>query len=274
MQNKLFLPVTFFVLSLSFGSAFNSSCVGQQEELKVVGVRIVGEGYGKTQYGSELRAFNWEPGTNVAILLSHPSGGLIEIDQEKSVISKWTDDKDRNVLTKKSKFSGKSFEIGSADISKDGKAALLEISTASLPQKGTTSMKIEGELHVSAGSKTKMEKSKEISLKKGTKFELAGLKFKVGSSGKPQWGDNPFAVKFSYSGTNESLKALKFFAADGKPLKSTGLGSMSSNFGGKVNTEKEFGFPKKLDKLIVGVETWTDRSVKKVPLKLDVTLGF
>lgn len=273
MQNSFLSLVTFFVLSLLFVSAFDSSCAAQQADVNVVGVRVTGEGYGKTSYGAELRPFNWSPGTTVVVLLKQPSGGLVEIDSDKSVISKWIDDKNQNLMGKKPEFGRKVVDIQN-DISKDGKAAMIEITTGSIPKQGATSMTIEGELNVSSGSKTKTEKSSVISIKKGTKFELAGLKFKVKSAGKPKWGKNPFSINLNYTGTNDSLKGLKFFSADGKPLKTKDLGTSTSNFNGNISVTKEVSFAAKADKMIVGVETWTDKSVKKIPLKLEVSLGF
>ena len=70
MKNCILSLAMFFVLSLSFGSAFDSSCAAQEAGVKVVGIRTVGEGYGKTDYGAELRPFNWEPGTTIVVLFS------------------------------------------------------------------------------------------------------------------------------------------------------------------------------------------------------------
>ena len=276
MRNSSLSLVTFFVLSLSFGLAFDSSCAAQQSDVKVVGVRVVGEGYGESEYGSaELRPFNWSSGTTVCVLLNYPSGGLIEIDEKKSVVSKWTDNKDRSVMTKKSKFSGKVVELSSSGISEDGKAAMIEITTGSLPEKGATSLKIVGEVHVASGSKTKTEKSAVTAMKKGTKFEFAGLKFKVNSAGKPKWGNDKYSIELNYSGKADALKKIVFFTKDGKPLKANPLANSSfSSFGKKVQSTAEFGFPKPVDKLIVGAEFWTDRSSQKIPLEFEVSLGM
>jgi len=53
-------------------------------EVSVAGLRIVGEAYGEDN-GMGLRAFNWNPGSYLALLLVHEDGGLIDFDANASI---------------------------------------------------------------------------------------------------------------------------------------------------------------------------------------------
>ena len=87
--------------------------------VSVGGLRVVGPGIGES--GSEQRPFNEGTGTTIVLLVKAPKGtGIVDLDNDGSVIDTVSDDKGTNLLEDAS--------FGSfPEVVKDGSAALIEM---------------------------------------------------------------------------------------------------------------------------------------------------
>ena len=66
-------------------------------QVSATAIRVVGPGLGAN--GSELRPFNEQPGTTVALSVQAPRGsGIVEIDDDASKIEAFSDDKGQSLL--------------------------------------------------------------------------------------------------------------------------------------------------------------------------------
>lgn len=249
--------------------------LAQKAAVEAKGIRIVGEGYGKTEFGAELRPFNWSPGTSIALLVLHSAGGLIEIDEDASKFTQFTDDKGTKLDAKKSKFGNNAVNISFPKISKDGKAALVELGVDGLPAKGASSISVKGEIAAVTGSKKKTEKSVAIGLKKGQKITVGKYKFEVSKVAKPQFGEDPLEITLDVKGGDlDKVAKFQFLKPDGTPIKTSDSGSSTMSFGKLKSVSKSFRIGEKATKAILSLELWLDRKAVKIPVDVKVSVGF
>ncbi len=268
--------VCFLCLLLFITSAGILSAAGVSVQVR--GLRIVGPGMGKDN--QELRPFNWTEGTDLAVLVVKPGGGLISFDDDKSTLKAFIDNKGTNLLEKKKSGSGSSFSFGRAgfehspSFSKDRTACLIEIQGKRVPAKGATAIMATGTLVFNCGSKTKTFTQKDLSFKKGTKVKAGPVQFTIKEVGKPQWGDAAMAVTFEAKQDISAIKEISFLDAQGKKIPAERGGSSTTRFGGSVTIEKAYNFKTKREGATVVITCWTDMKAVSVPFKIQTSVGL
>jgi len=244
--------------------------------VEVRGLRIVGPGIGKDKM--ELRPFNWMEGTEIAVLVKKPDGGIIGFDKESSELKFLVDDKRTNLLEKPGKKARFSFEKGGFGsfpaISKDGKACLIEIEGKRTPAAGATSVSAEGIIILQCGSKTKKFKHENAVLQAGTKINAGKIPFTINKVGKPGWGKAEMAVTLHSDQDLSNIKEIRFLDTDGNDLKAASGGTSTSRFGNKISIDKSFNFKKKIGEATIEITYWMDMKNVSVPLKLKTSVGI
>jgi len=243
--------------------------------VEVCGVRIVGGGYGKTKYGPELRAFNWTPGTTIAVLVQNPGGGLLKLDRKASKLKTLADDKGTNLLkmSKASAFGAPGFGM-SSDIGKDGKACMAEFVSEGIPAKGATGIIASGTMVFRCATKKKTFTHKNVALKPGSEIKAGAVVFKIMKADKPKWGKSELEVTLKTNTDISNIAAIRFLDAAGKEIPSKGAGSSTMRMGGRVTVEKGFRFKKKVAVATVAIDYWMDMKTLKVPFDLKATIGL
>lgn len=263
-------------LMMLFG--FAVSVASAQVDLSVIGLQVVGDGYspagGDRKMNQELRAFNWSKGTKVALLLKSQGKAIVALDEDGSKISVFGDDQGTDFTKMKGKFGREGVGFGFPRVSEDGKALLAEVATSGIPKKGSKVVVLKGELLVSVASKSALKKSEVVELKKGAELTVGKYTFKVEKVGKPDWGDAALAISLKSPVDHKEFKGIVFYDAEGKEIESEQAGSGSMGMFGKRTYTVSFNFMKKIDKIIMGVEQWTDLEVIKVPIDLKVGAGL
>ncbi|HRX86935.1 MAG TPA: DUF1573 domain-containing protein, partial [Phycisphaerae bacterium] len=153
------------------------------------GLRVVGEGYGGD---NGLRPFNWAPGVTVALMVTAPDGGLIELDDDACKMEKLVDDKGTNLLVDP-QYSRAGIS-GMADVSDDGKALLAEINGGGVPVKGASSIHAVGAIAVRCAKEKKSHKAENVAVKADEKAAAGPVTFTLKEVGKPDWGDKPLRI--------------------------------------------------------------------------------
>ncbi|MFT6862941.1 MAG: hypothetical protein ACJAVK_001502 [Akkermansiaceae bacterium] len=273
MRASLFsmtVSLLFFGMALGVASG--------QLDVSVAGLQVVGEGYtpevADKEMFQELRAFNWKAGTKVALLVKSKGKTIIGMDEEGSTVTVFSDDKGTDFTKVKRRFSNKSVGFGFPRLSEDGKALMAEVETAGIPQKGSQSIILKGELLVSVASESSLSKSVVTEVKKGAKLTVGKQSFEVAKAGKPDWGDDPWSIELKSNVSHKDFKAFKFYDAKGEEIKADQNGSGSMGMFGKRSYTVTFNLAKKVEKIILGLDGWTDLEVVKVPFEVTVNAGL
>ena len=241
--------------------------------VKVAGLRVVDAGEGKGFGG--LRAFNWTQGTSVALMVSVPAGGLIEFDHTASKLDKMVDDKGTDLLKGKGdmNFSSAGFSM-MAQMSKDGKAAMVDADGPSLPAKEAREISIAGTMVFQRATGRETLQQENVALKQGEKIKAGKIAFEIIKAGKPDWSNAPMQITLSANQDCTSIAAIRFLDAAGKEIEAEPAGGSTMRMMGKVVVEKNFNFPAKIDKATVAIEYWKDMTDLKVPFSLKASVGL
>ncbi|MEK7469098.1 MAG: hypothetical protein AAB074_17125 [Planctomycetota bacterium] len=276
-MKKILVAVSLVVcLTLSVRSEDPPQGTEPVQKVRACGLQIVGKGYGAADDNDSLRPLNaFGSGTSVALLVTPGAGTLIQILTEECKVMKFVDDKGTDLLKGDMRFGEPGFSFG-AQISKDGKAAMMEVRGPGLPSPEATSFTLEGTtaFMVSATGKTETVKAENAEMKKDAKFTAGTMTFTVREAGKPQWGEDPLAIDISCKTSLEALKSVKFLDANGKEIESNRNSTSRESFGGDTTWAMSFTLKQNVEKATVVIESWADAKKLFVPVILKVKLGF
>ncbi|MFH0939824.1 MAG: hypothetical protein V1899_11195 [Planctomycetota bacterium] len=241
--------------------------------VEVSGLRIVA-----LTENAAVRAFDWSSGTSVALLVKSPSGGLVQFDSKNSVLSKFTDDKNNDLLTKSAqKKDAISSNVGFSMLSKistDGKACALEINGQNVPTKGAAAIKLEGVIAMLTATKKKEYAMKDMPIRNGSKITADNLEIVIQKVSKPEWGDEQLSLTFRATRELDEVAEICFFKADGTEIKSRRVGSSKIGVLGSLTVEWNYNLTEKVDTATIKVFVWTDLQQKKTPFNLTVNVGL
>ena len=254
-------------LSLSVG-------VTTADDVSVAGIRVTGDGYGKTQFGAELRPFSWTSGTSIALLISRPEGGLIDFSDDKSKVATVVDDTGNRLDEGESKFGQPPARFAMGTVSKDGKAGMIELTTLGRPAADAKSITASGTLVLVTGTSQETRKSKPFKLAKGTKVEVGDLSFEITTTGKPRFGRGEAAISLRTKQSIDTVAEWELLKTDGTAVESRAGATMRMGFAGNTTTDKELILDQQLEEGILLLKVWTDRKEVEVPIDLTVAVGF
>jgi hypothetical protein len=242
--------------------------------VSVAGVQVVAKEYQEEGSKEELRAFNWSPGLNIALLLKSDDKAIVGFDKEKSSLSRFGDDKGQDFLKLEKRFSDRAFSFGMEQESESRKALMTTLESDALPASGATRITLAGELVLSLASKSELKKSEKAAVKKGQKLVVAGETFTIKDAEKPEWGEGKLEITLESSVDLKSFRRVVFYGADGKELESErGMWSSMGMFG-KKTYQTSYRFKVKPEELVMGLDVWTDLEVVKVPVDLKIGVGL
>lgn len=268
MTNRLFLWMLLLAAPLA----------AQDTTTAKVKAEVTGIHVNKAPYqGDQDLAPNMEPapGTKLSVLLTVPNGGIIRMDEHKSKLTKFSDDKGTNLLAAKAaKESFFNSPIGSfPKITKDQKGCLVELQAMTTPAAGARTLEVEASVSLAVGSDQETVKQEKVEAKKDGAFKAGGIEFKITEAGKNTFGDDPMKIGLE---SKEGLKIAKirFLDAGGKEIESR-LGSRGSmSFGGDATYSWEYTLKQMATTVTVEVTLWKKVTIVDVPVKLSVSLGF
>jgi hypothetical protein len=212
--------------------------------------------------GSDFSAkpFNADNGTSLVLWVKMPAGqGLIEIDEDESVLESVTDDKGSNIGGKFGSFP---------DEFKDGSGGTIEIESSGFAAAGATAILAEGTLAVTASTGTRKTRVAKVSLQDNAKFTLGKTPIVV-SDVQTQDESQTFTLKLPRSVMNE-IKDVAFLDAKGQPIEGSRTGS------GYMNDAAEMQLTVKTTAKTVTLEfeMWQGLRAIKVPFKVKAGLGL
>lgn len=232
--------------------------------VKLAGIQAVYDDGAKEFDG--FKTYNSEKGLGVTLIVRSPDKTMVAFDDEKASLKIGGADA-------KCRFFG-----GDMAFSKDRLALKLEFTTEGqhkVSSDGT--LKILGEIPITLATGKEETRSEAFPVSTGTMVKFPegnnGLPaFKVKSSGKPKWGDDPFEIELNTDIKPESFAGIRFYTKDGQPVESKRGSTSWMSFGGKGSGSVTYSFKAAQSDLILAVESWTGKEEKK--LKVDLSAGL
>ena len=206
------------------------------------------------------KPFHSDNGTTLVLWVKMPAGqGLIEIDEDTSLLQKFADDKGTNIGGKFGSFP---------EEFKDGTGGIIEIRSSGFPASGATALVAEGSLSMTVATGTRKTRVPTVQLKNDAKFMLGSTSItvaEVATDGE----DQTFTLKLPRQ-VMTSIKNVAFFDAKGAPLD----GHRTSS--GYMNDNAEMGFSVKtpLKTFTLEFEAWQGLKTIKVPFNVKAGLGL
>lgn len=206
-----------------------------------------------------------KPVTLAMIIISGDKKKIVSINRDKSKLENFGD----NVGTKM-KAGLEHFP----KIAKDGSAAVIDISGDKPLARGAELIVAKGTIQLSVASKTNAKRSKLVAVRKGSKVDLGkNFAFEISDAGKPDWGEDPLSITLKISRDIPEVAKVRFFDEEGEQIEASQAGSSRGGFFGKVTVTRDYNLKRKVGKVFVEMDIWTDLEEKTVPFDLKVGVG-
>lgn len=242
-----------------------ATAIRAESPVEVVGVQIIQKAYGSEN--NKLVPFNsFKTGLEIALGFTVKDSGIIAIDEDNSVLTKFTDDKGTNLIVKEFGRQGFGSFPRKSD---DGKIGLISVTSSKLPADGATKVLATGKIAVTTASTKKAERTKVIALKKGAAFTLGKINFKISDL---DIDDDSVKLTLETSDSLEALAEVRFIGEGNTKLEADNNGSGSFGFGGKTTYSKSYSIKGKAASVILEGDIWQDAKKVEIPFDLEVTL--
>jgi len=231
---------------------------GKEPEIVIGGIQVARVAASNDDFTA--RPFNSENGTKIVLWVKMPAGqGLIEIDEDASVLSHFGDDKGSNLGGRFGSFP---------DEFKDASGGTIEISSSGLPASGATALLAEGTLSLNIADATKKTRIANVAVKNDATFKFGDTTIRfseVESDGE--------TLRFTFNlprTVMEGIKNVVFLDAKGQTLESDTGGR------GYMNNDAEMGYrvTTASTTLTIEFEAWDGRRTVTVPFKVKAGIGM
>ena len=240
------------------GAAPRSTATGKEPEIVVGGIQIARVVVPDNEFSA--KPFNSDNGTKLVLWVKMPAGqGLIEIDEDSSVLQSVTDDRGSNLGGKFESFP---------DEFKDGSGGTIEIESSGFGAPGATAILAEGTLAMTVATGTRKTRVAKVSLQNDAKFTFGKTPITVAEV-QTQDDTQTFTLKLPRQVMTE-IKDVVFLDAKGQPIEGRRTGS------GYMNDAAEMAFSVKTaaKTLTLEFEAWQGLRTVKVPFKVKAGLGL
>jgi len=239
-------------------AAPRAAAAGSQPEVAVGGVQVVRVAVADNDFSA--KPFHEDNGTTIVLWVKMPAGqGLIELDDDESVLSSVSDDKGSSLGGKFGSFP---------DEFKDGTGGIMKIQSSGFAAPGSTAITAEGSIAMTFATGTRKTRVAKVQVQDNAKF-MFGKTPIVMSEVKAESDSQSFTLKLPRSLMNE-IKNLVFLDAKGVPIES------DRNSSGYMNDNAEIGYTVKTTAKVLTLEfeNWTGLKTVKVPFKVKAGLGL
>lgn len=239
-------------------AAPRATAAGKTPEVVVGGIQIARVVVTDSDFSA--KPFHADNGTTIVLWVKMPAGqGLIELDEDASVLQSVTDDKGANIGGKFGSFP---------DEFKDGSGGIIEVQSSGFAGTGATAILAEGSLAMTVSTGTRKTRVPKVSLQDNGKLMLGKTPIIVAEV-QAQDESQTFTLKLPRAVMNE-IKDVAFFDAKGQPLEGSRTGS------GYMNDAAEMQMTVKTTAKTVTLEfeMWQGLKAIKVPFKVKAGLGL
>jgi hypothetical protein len=235
-----------------------ATATGKEPEIVAGGVQIARVVVADNEFSA--KPFNSDNGTKMVLWVKMPAGqGLIEIDEDESLLQSFGDDKGTNMGGKFGSFP-REFT--------DGAGGTIEIASTGFAAAGATALVAEGSVAMTVASGTRKIRAAKVLLQNNAKFTFEKTPIVVDQV-EAETDSMKFTLKLPRR-LMESIKGVAFFDVKGQPIEGSRTGS------GYMNDAAEMGFTIKTaaKTLTIEFEVWQGLRTIKVPFKVRAALGL
>ena len=234
----------------------------EKPAVQLAGLRIVGPGYGLN--GTELRAFHQQSGTTLALVVHAPENKkIVDVDDSKCSLVEFTDDRGHNLLDN---VDWSAFP----QISKDGRLALIEVTSKNRPSQEASRLLARGTIHLRVAVSESTEKIKNLKLEVGTKVNIQQDVIQVMKVQEENDGLT-LVLQINRKFVND-MKDIRFYAAEDKQIDIWGQGSFT--FGSVSQMEYNLDIPSAPEELRVEIDLWQELEILSLPFEIESGVGF
>lgn len=234
----------------------------EKPTVQLAGLRVVGPGYGLN--GTELRPFYQQSGTTLALALQAPENKkIVDVDDSKCSLVEFTDDRGHNLL------DGVDWG-GFPKISKDGRVALIEVTSKNRPSQDASKLLARGTIHLRVAASKSTEMIENLKLEVGTK---ANVQQEVIQVMKVQKEDDGLILVLQINRKFvNNMKDIRFYAAGGNPVDIWSQGSFT--FGNVSQIEYNLDIKSTPEALKVEIDLWQELETLNLNFEIESGLGF
>ena len=239
-------------------AAPRAAATGKEPEIVAGGVQVVKVAVPDNDFSA--KPFHEDNGTKIVLWVKMPAGqGLIEIDEDASVLQNVGDDKGTNIGGKFGSFP---------EEFKDGTGGIIEIRSTGFAASNATALVAEGSLAMTVATGTRKTRVAKVQLVNDAKFTFEKTPIVV-SDVETQGDTQTFSLKLPRQ-VMTGIKDIVFLDAKGQPIE----GRRTSS--GYMNDAAELGFSVKTaaKTLTLEFEAWQGLRTIKVPFKVRAGLGI
>lgn len=229
---------------------------------ELAGLRVVGPGYGLN--GTELQAFNQRSGLSLALIVHAPKNQkIVDVDDSKCSLTSLVDDRGHDLL------DGVDWD-NFPKVSKDGRLALIEVTSKSRPSKSASRIRAKGTIHLRIAGSERTEKIENLKLEVGSKTHIQENILQVMKVQKENDGLN--LVLQGKRTFTETFKAVRFYASEDHSINIWGRGSFT--FGNASQMEYNLDLKSMPETLIMEIVLWQELEELDIPFEIDSALGL
>ena len=184
----------------------------------------------------------------------------MELDDDKCSLTEFGDDKGQNLL------DGVDWG-GFPKISKDGRLALVEVSSKKKPAREASRLKAKGTVNLRVASSESLEKIDDLKLEAGVKAQVGQESLQVAKV--ESTADGLTLVLQASRKFKDDLKDIRFITPEGTALNIWGRGSLT--FGSGAQLEFNLETKTKPSALKVEIEIW--QGLETVDLAFEINTG-
>ena len=239
-------------------AAPRAAASGKDPEIVVGGIQIARVAVSSDDFSG--KPFHADNGTTIVLWVKMPAGqGLIEIDDDASVLEDVGDDKGSNIGGKFGSFPNEF---------KDGSGGIIEVKSTGFPAPGATAILADGTLAMRVASGSRKTRVAKVTLRDNGKLML-GKTSMVIADVKSEDDSQTFTLKLPRQVMTE-IKNVAFFDAKGGEIEGRSTGS------GYMNDAAEMNFTVKTTAKVVTLEfdMWQGLRTTKVPFKVKAGMGL
>jgi hypothetical protein len=239
-------------------STVRATASGNQPEIVVGGLQIAKVIVADDDYSA--KPFHSNNGTRLALWIKMPaSQGLIEIDEDASVLAHFGDDKGGDL--------GGEFE-SFPDEFKDGSGGVIEVESSGVPVAGATSLVAEGSIAMTIATGTRKTRVANVRIQNDQKFSLGSTRVNIAEV-ETSDEDQTFTLQLPRQ-VMVGIRNVAFFDAKGQPVE----GSRTST--GYMNDAGEMGLRVKTTAKTITLEfeVWQGQRTVKVPFSVKTGLSL
>ena len=235
-----------------------ATAAGSQPEIVVGGIQVVKVVVAADDFSA--KPFNSDNGTRLVLWIKMPANqGVIEIDEDASLLQHFGDDKGTDLGGKFGSFP---------DEFKDGSGGTIDIESTGVPAAGATALVAEGTVTMIVATGTRKTRVAKVQLQNDQKFTFNKTPITVAEVA-PDGDSVSFTLKLPRQ-VMATIKDVAFFDAMGGPLE----GRRTSS--GYMNDNAEMGFSVRTAARTITLEfeAWQGQRTIKVPFKVKAGLGL